>query len=97
MLFIVQTMINETTANVRDLSALVRARQLSRHGEGRTAREALNLTIVEVAGAIGVHPLTVLRWEAAHSKPSTANALAWLAALELAGNATDDTRHRAAS
>lgn len=65
-----------------DLIQLVRARALTKGGDGRRRREALMLSLVEIARAINVHEQTLLRWEAGLSRPGTENALAWLGLLE---------------
>lgn len=46
------------------------ARQLPSRLRAREIREAAGVTQREVAGELGVHPLTVTRWEAGTRTPS---------------------------
>lgn len=49
--------------------ALARARAWAESGEARRRREAANLSLAEIAGAVGVAEATVSRWERGRSSP----------------------------
>lgn len=49
--------------------ALSRARSVARTGEARRIREAAQLSLAEVAAAIGVDTSTVHRWETGDRRP----------------------------
>lgn len=54
---------------------LARIRELSRVGAVREARLRAGLSLSEIAGAVGVSPATIYRWETAQRRPSGAAAL----------------------
>lgn len=63
--------------NSHDLLLLAKARRLSESGEGAKARIAADLSLSEVAGAVGVSPSALWRWEHGERSPQGARAVAW--------------------
>lgn len=63
------------------ITHLSQARTLATSGEGRRIRQASQLSLTEVADAIGVTPATLARWERGLNRPRRAAALRWAAAL----------------
>ncbi len=55
-------------------------------GESARLRRAVGLTIGDVAAEVGVHPVTLRRWETGASTPNASAALRWFEVLHsLAG------------
>jgi transcriptional regulator with XRE-family HTH domain len=52
-----------------ELRDLVRLRRLTASGAARKVRLASGLSLNEIANAVGVSPVTVLRWERAQRRP----------------------------
>jgi DNA-binding transcriptional regulator YiaG len=52
-----------------DLLTLVRVRELARSGEARKLREAADLSLREVAAAVGTSPASLSRWELGQRRP----------------------------
>ena len=65
-----------------DFERLVRARRLFASGEARRMREALGLSIPELAEAAGIPHSTLSAWEAGKHRPRGAPVLRWLDAME---------------
>lgn len=65
----------------RELLAIARGRALARTGQGRRIREQANVSQRELAVAAEVHPATLSRWERGESRPRSAAALRYEAAL----------------
>lgn len=57
------------------------ARRLCFDGGGRRLREQAQLTLRELAGAVGVDPATLHRWETAAAVPRGDAAVRWIDAL----------------
>jgi transcriptional regulator with XRE-family HTH domain len=51
------------TVRIADLTDVAEVRDLIRTGQARAIREAAGLSLSDLAGALGVWPSTVLRWE----------------------------------
>ena len=68
-----------TPERVLDLAAV---RELSRTGRARELRLAADLSLYEVARAIGVSAATVQRWEVGERRPHGEAALRYAALLE---------------
>jgi len=60
-----------------DPAALADARRLAASGAARRVRLASNVSIAEVADAIGCSKSSVLRWETGRMRPHGAHALAY--------------------
>lgn len=60
--------------HVLSIASLVEAREAVETGRGRELRELARLSQVEVAGAVGVAPPTVNRWENRRCLPRGRNA-----------------------
>lgn len=68
----------EITGRVLDVVQLARARTLSANGEGRRIRVNKDLSLQEIADAVGVSLTTVQRWEVGTRRPTGAPALRWV-------------------
>jgi DNA-binding transcriptional regulator YiaG len=67
---------------IETLADEVRAARLPSPATCRRIREEHGVTLRDVAAAVGVEPLTVLRWEHSRSKPRREHARRWRALLE---------------
>ena len=63
------------------LACLSQARSLTQSDVGRRRREAAQISLRELADAIGVTPSTLSRWENGTSRPRACAALRWADAL----------------
>jgi DNA-binding transcriptional regulator YiaG len=72
------------------ITKLVTARRLARTGEGRQLRERSDLTIKELAQAVGVDTATLVRWEEGRTRPRAPAALRWVDALAAVTASADD-------
>lgn len=63
------------------LAELVRARRLA-HGNARRLRLQADVSVREMAEAVGVTPGQLSRWERGLSRPRGKTALRWYAAVE---------------
>jgi transcriptional regulator with XRE-family HTH domain len=64
------------------LNNLVRAREAASSGEARRIRERSALSLRDLAGAVGVSPVTILRWERGDGRVGAQHAASYLAALD---------------
>lgn len=64
------------------LFKLVAARRHSVTGTGQEIRKRAKLTRPDVAGAVGVEPITIYRWERALRVPRGEPAIRWAELLE---------------
>jgi DNA-binding transcriptional regulator YiaG len=69
-----------TTADSLHDLALVRA--MTESGEAREIRQRARVSLTEMAGAVGVAPATVARWEVADRRPRGDAALRYLRVLQ---------------
>lgn len=60
---------------------VAQARRLSNSGEGQRIRRQCELSLSEVAGAVGVSVTTLWRWENGERSPRGEPAAAWAALL----------------
>ena len=72
-----------------DITKLVLARRLARTGEGKRLRERAELTIKEIAQAVGVDTGTIVRWETGRTSPRAPAALRWVDALHAVTDTSD--------
>lgn len=56
------------------LREVVAARQLARSGAARVLRESRGLSLADLAKAVGVSAVTVLRWERGENSPRSEHA-----------------------
>ena len=63
------------------LNSIIRARRLTL-GQGRRLRTQADLSVDELAGAVGVTGGTLSRWERGLTRPRGRAATRWLAACE---------------
>jgi DNA-binding transcriptional regulator YiaG len=71
--------------NAKELVALSRVRVLAESGEAAAIRRRAGLSLSEVAGSLGVSPVTVHRWERSTRRPRGRAALRYAALLESLG------------
>jgi transcriptional regulator with XRE-family HTH domain len=64
------------------LADLARIERMRTSGEAERIRALAGVSARQVAKALRVAPITVLRWEAGDSRPRPELALAWLDALD---------------
>jgi len=65
---------------------LARTKSLSR--QIRNARQTLGMTVAEVAGAVGVSPVSIYYWESGRVRPRDSNLTALCKVLRLPVRAT---------
>ena len=70
-----------TLSTVAAVERLAEIRALAQSGEARRIRQQARLSQIDVAGAIGVDPSTVSRWEIGTRRPHGAPAVAYAALL----------------
>lgn len=68
--------------DARELLRLTAARRAATSGEGRRRREAAGLSLREVAGALGVDPTTLQKWERGDRAPRGEPAIRWMDLLD---------------
>jgi DNA-binding transcriptional regulator YiaG len=61
---------------------LAKVRRLAATGEARQIRQRAELSMSEIAAAVGVHEATVSQWERGKQRPRGEAALQYLAVLE---------------
>ena len=66
-----------------DISRLAKARNLVRSGAAKSIREGADLSLTEMADAVGVNVATVWRWEQHQMMPRADAALRYLRVLEV--------------
>ena len=74
-----------------DLVKVSRARRLCMDGQGRRLRVAAQVSVRELAQAVGVNPATVCRWETGESAPRPDAAVRWVDALQQLAADDEDT------
>ena len=67
---------------VDDVVTLARVRNHARSGRARRARLLAGLSLSEVAGPIGVSPVTIFRWETGERRPTGEAALRYADLLD---------------
>jgi len=67
---------------VRELESIAYARRLVASGAARSIREDAQLSLSDVAAALGVDPATVLHWERGTRRPRAENALVYTRLLK---------------
>ena len=71
------------THPLEELIAVRTARDLAANGQARALRESANLSLREIASAIGVDHRTVSRWERGESRPTDRLARRYAAVLQV--------------
>jgi transcriptional regulator with XRE-family HTH domain len=66
----------------QEIHQTVQGREAARGGRGARLRRNAGVTQAELARAIGVHPLTISRWERGQRVPRGPNAVAYARTLE---------------
>jgi len=67
--------------DIDELIEVARIRALARSGKGRALRVGMDLSLRDLAGAVGVTPSTLALWELGRVRPRPAAARRWEAAL----------------
>jgi len=67
--------------DTNELVEVARGRVLARSGKGRAIREGANLSLRELARAVGVDASTLSLWERGRTRPRADAARRWEAAL----------------
>jgi DNA-binding transcriptional regulator YiaG len=68
--------------NAKQTLKLVEARRLAASGDGKTIREAVGLSLYEVADVLGLSVSALFRWERNERTPHGERAVAWVEFLD---------------
>jgi DNA-binding transcriptional regulator YiaG len=80
----------------RDLRTLINARAAALNGSGRAARQRAQLSLAEVAAAVGITEAALSRWERGARRPQGRPAIEWGRLLAELDRLSDSTPRDAA-